>query len=329
MIIDIQKLIAENDTLFQHISEIESNFLTEFDYRLNGRSIHFTKDFYEKCMEVIQEMNLSIYTKEYKDLESIVHEGVTLMDFLKMLFKGCELNLYFFVSEIARVVDYSGEYHKFNMDIGRSSQLIAINKGFNTLLYNPRQSGQTALLAAIYEYFRIFRRGSYILLYTRNSLEHNDFMRRVDCIEQSLPFLFLDEKFIKLSKYYTYNKYILANDFEYLDDMDLHDIINQLANDKSLNPLSKFDIQFIGCGPMRHSTPSRMLEGLISTMSKMDDATIFYNPEDCIKDSCNKKEKILSVVYDANLIFTQDTLQHFKDDLPEDAYKYEVLRVRN
>lgn len=349
--ISVIELLEQHPEINNGKKLTNSDFFLEFDYTFGTKTITFTWSLYQECFNNLNYNGMNLYTLTKDDLGKNIHEsGLTVQEFLVLLYHECGINPYFFASEIIRVPTFEKDYTKFTLDIGKVSQISALMAGFHSVLCNPRHSGSNTLLAILYNWVEMFRGScSNIILPVRTTSDYLLFRDKIDGIRDAIPSMFF-EPYILSTFFYTpevFTNYVFVNDFEFLEEEQYEFMIR--ANNIRFKPSIgiffghigfKTRLQLVG-NTVINRDPSPVLAQYIESMTIKYDEKYFLTPEKCFEEARNvygnsypnkiegndRQNFILTILYDEHHICKQETLDHMKSIFPPDIYDSEVRRI--
>lgn len=334
--ISLMELFETKPEIFNHASMKESDFFKEFTYQFGSRSIHFTWDLYQECLSGLRSNKIDFYNPSVTELFMNIHrDNITVQQFLILLYHECGINPYFFISEVAQVPGfYFDEYESFNLDIGKATQIFSFMNGYHSILYNPRQSGASSLLAAIYVYIKMFRpNSSDVLIISQCRDSYSMFNEKIVRIKRMIPTAFHEPYLSSAMSYDTAERktYLIIEELEFLKEAQISHLIYKLEQ--------KMNVQVIGNSSINRS-PSKTLTDLLQANTIQANEAFFYDPKEFFKHPKNMEGQsyqadkisesdmmkyLITIRYDETNIIEPDFLNHMKKVLGP-AYEQEIAR---
>lgn len=345
------------DANFKDFTNIKSrkDLFMEFDHDFGGRLIHFDYGMYVDGMKWLEYNGKTIYSIVADDFNQMIRFiGLTVKEFIVLLYHECAVSSKFFVSEICRAPTMEGIYNPFELDIGKFAQLRAFEDSINSVLYNPRQSGSTMFLCALYNWVKLFRPYSAnILVPCRSKTDYELFMAKVDAVEAGLPPIFFHPEITPTFHYRNNSQfinYLMINDFEFLTDMQYQyiDTINGIKSKENIGVYPSrigfsTKIQVVANSTI-NKNPSELLESIVSSKYVTMNERYFDQPSRQLSITRvphhidpNKiveiaprdfNKYILEIRFDEKHIMTEEELSHIQKILPAEYYDTEIRRVR-
>lgn len=326
-----------------------------FTYNFYGRDIEFTWELYQDGLEWLKYNSKTIYTVTEKDFDTMIrYIGLTVLEYMVLIYQECAINPAFFYMEICRVPEIGGEYSKTVLDIGKFTQINAFHNEYNSILYNPRQAGSTMLLACMYNWVTIFRRWSAnILVPARSNTDYDLFKEKIDLVKKGLPEVFFSPDIVSTYHYNNNSKfinYLFINDFEFLDDKQylyMFDI-NRIKTKTDINIYPSnigfsTGVQIIGNSTINKNPSDELLKFMDNAFIQVREED-FYDPSQAFErkkiPSSMKGQPlekilprdyykyILEIRFDETHIMSKENLDRMSKLLPAEYYDSEIRRIR-
>ena len=353
--IDIFQRIAE-DVHLQDRGDIreKKDIFKELTYNFYGREVKFTWDLYQDGLEWLKYNSKTIYNVTENDFHTIIpYIGLTVLEYMVLIYQECAINPAFFYMEICRVPEIGGTYARTVLDIGKFTQINAFYKGYNSMLYNPRQTGVTMLLACLYNWVTIFRRWSAnILVPTRSETDYKMFKEKIDLVKKGLPQVFFSPTIAETYHYSNNSKfvnYLFINEFEFLDDKQYLYMFNingiKTKTDINIYPADigfSTGVQMIGNSTINKNPSDELLKFMDNAFVQVAETDfcdpgyafqrkmIEYNPGHG-KETLRERDYykyILEIRFDETHIMSPENLDHMSKILPDEYYDTEIRRIR-
>lgn len=355
--IDIFTRVAGDDYMLDAMGgnpiKERSDIFQPFSYNFNGRQVNFTWSLYQSGLEWLKYNSKNIYDVTADEFDDMIpYIGLTVVEFMTLIYQECAVNPMFFFSEICRIPMPGGGFDKPVLDIGKFCQINSFNMGYNSVLYNPRQSGSTMMLACLYNWVKMFRRWSAnIIVPARARTDYDMFIEKTNLVKAGLPKVFFDVKIAETYHYSNNSKfinYLFINDFEFLSTKQ-YLYMNNINGIKTKTDIDIYpaDIGFsTGVQIVANSTinkePNEELVKLIQnsfvTMKEEDFCHPDYafqrvklpnrspryehiNPSDYYK-------YILEIRFDETHIMSKENLDRMTKILPPEYFDSEIRRIR-
>lgn len=336
------------DTSFKPVTSLvgKKDLFKEFDHYFGERKIHFDHSLYEDGIHWMTMNGMTLYSITEKDFSKMIRFiGLTVKEFITLVYKECALSVKFFMSEICRVPLVDGGFNSYILDVGKFAQLTAFENELNSLLCNPRQTGSTMFLCGLYNWIIMFRSYcSNIMIMDRSRPDYEMFMEKVAAVRKGIPHVFFHEE-IRETYHYQNNRnftnYLFVNEFEFLEDAQ-YQYFNTLYSLKSKTNMGIYpaNIGFstktqLVANSTVNSKPSELLKNIIQNRYIGITEDFFDAPVDFMKNKASVvpseyNSKIIEIRFDEIHIMSTDNLNKMKklfETLPE-AYDTEIRRLR-
>lgn len=353
--IDVFERLKTDDFDWETRIETKRDLFRPFDHDFGNRSVQFDYSVYEDGINWLMYNSKTLYTLTKDDFNQVIRfVGLTVKEFLILVYRECAINPTFFITEICRAPTIEGTYGRFVLDIGKMAQLNAFEASMNSILYNPRQSGSTLFLCALHNWIAMFRPYSAnILVPSKSESDYQLYMDKVEAVKNGLPKVFFHpdiKETFHFKNHSQFTNFILVNDFEFLMDKQ-YGYLNTINNIKSTANLGVYParigfstrVQIVGNSTINQE-PSDILKNLISSkyirmneiyfdkpnkdisMKRIPNPNIPDKMEEILPRDYNKY--ILEILFDERHIMTEEELEHMSKIIPEEYYDSEIRRMR-